>query len=272
MATTYLTSTTDLAAANWDDATGHAEAADLVVNIPGLNVQTGLDQSAVTNGIDSFDIQPPAAGKIGGAGASYTVEANTGVARVTNHGRVEFYFASDGTTTNFDCGSSSTNYITGGTVTNVTVQGGAVCNVKAAAVVTNFYANGGSGVIEDNATALTLAVINSGTWVIKREVTALIVGPRADVTIDTDASVVTAATLNGGIMRTKTGNVPTLTLNAGTVDKSRASKALTIGGTAFSNRTSKSVKGTDLVTVSNETFPGGLRILEPTSEGVPPGQ
>lgn len=274
MATEYLSSTTTFGGTVWSGA-ALATAGDYVINIQGLNITGGLDATGVTSGIDSLDIESTATGRIGGAAAgSFEVEANTGVARVTNRGAVTLYLAAKGLVgatdhiTNF-AASNGENYLTGGGFTNVAISRGARCDINASTVVTNFYATGGSGTIAPNATALTLAYITGGSWVIERTVTTLILGPGASVTYngnkDGNGYAITTANLYGRArLNLLSGNVPTLNKFGGIIDTTRTERALTIGGTAFNNYTGIPQEASSLATISNETFPGALsKVVEP---------
>ena len=275
MAIAYLNSTTSFAAAGWSDATGFVNTADLVVNNRGINIQTALDQSALTEGIDSLDIEKTATGSIGGAGASLILEANTGLARVTNNAPVSLYLASKTgvATTLFACGGSSENHLTGGAFTTVSVASG-LCNIKAATTVTTFYALGGSGVIEANANPIVTAYIIGGSWIIKRGVTTLFIDPRASVTFEgnEDGAGYALATVhlrNQGTLSIISGSVTTLNKYAGTLDTSRQNRALTI--TNLNNYTGTSQAVNALTTVTTETFIGGLNKVATPTPGSPGG-
>ena len=258
---------TSLAAANWSDATGFADNATLVINKPfgnGAAVTAGLDQSGLTTGIDSLDIKKGAAGIIGGSGTSLEVDADSASTDgISNHGNVTLYLQGGGSSLiqNFDCGANSRNYLTGGTFTTTTVQGGYL-SANESTVLTNFDAYGGNGVIEYKSDKITLARIMRGSWIIKRACTSLIIGENATVIFDPDdaASFTSTAITNyGGRLIWRAGAVPTVTSIGGSIDFSEARDSFTPGSSAFTVGGTKITEGDGSVSLTNVTYVGRMQ-------------
>lgn len=256
---------TSLAAANWSDTTGFADNATLEIKYPfgnGNPVTLGLDNSGLTEGIDSLDISVGAVGQIGNGTTALEVDADTATTDyVRNRGNVILYLAASGDDNiirNFDFGGQSRNYLTGGTFTNITGDGGYL-EAGENAVITNFYAAGGSGIIKYNATEITTAVIAGGTWVIERGVNTLYVAQGARVIYDPNDSVShTGNTLDisGGVFDWRAGAIPTVNGRGGRIDFSNAREAFTPGGTAFTVFGTSIAEGSGLVSLSNLTYAG----------------
>lgn len=259
---------TSLAAANWSDSTGFADNATLVINKPfgnGAAVTAGLDNSGLTEGIDSLDIKKGANGIIGGDGTSLEVDADSASTDgISNHGNVTLYLQASGDDNkieNFDCGAGSRNFLAGGTFTTTTVQGGYL-SANESTVLTNFDAYGGNGVIEYNSTKITLARIMRGSWIIKRACTSLIIGENATVIFDPDDSATftsTAITNYGGRLVWRAGAVPTVTSIGGAIDFSEARDTFTPGGTAFTVGGTTINEGDGSVSLTNVDYVGRMQ-------------
>lgn len=200
MAIAYLNEgAVSLAAANWSDATGFAEDATLVIPSGSQTITTDLDQSAVTNGIDTLEILPGFTGRIGGSGyGSLKLRATNGVTNrvVYNAGGGSLYLQAAGsggnTITDFWMSSLGSCYLTGGTFTG-TVLGQGSLSVDATTVLTNATFNGGSAVVQAGTAATTINV-SGGSHVWKRGLTTLNVYGDGRITIDASGTALT--TLN----------------------------------------------------------------------------
>jgi len=264
---------TSFAAANWSDATGFADNATLEVNKPFGRITAGLDQSGLSaTGIDSLDFNEGATGQVGGGtDGSLQVDANsTGTERIRNRGRVDLYLTDGGTEIqNLDLGGRQRTFLTGGTVTDLTIDGG-LLNANASSVITNLYStenavtgSRGSGVIEYNATGFTLAHFLAGNWLIKRGFTKIIVGGTATVTLHGELGTLTEVEQWGGKVFPMYGAVPTYTLHGGLLDFSQQQEDITYGGTAFNSyggRISGIKSGT---TISNVAYLGASDVRQP---------
>ena len=277
MAEAYLNEgATSFAAANWSDSTGFADNAELVVNVPFGPVTAGLDQSSLTTGIDYLEFKPGAVGIVGGAGSSLQVDADSaGGDYIRNRGNVTLYVTGGGTgqINNMDLGGQQRTWLTGGTVTDLTMDGGTL-NVAEAAVVTNGYLAGGASEWGYNSTKVTELTIDGGSHVIRRGVTALHVNGNATVVYDPDDQVThtsTAIYINGGRVDWRAGAFPTVVVRGGVADYTRARVAFTPGSTSFLVKGGRLLEGDGTVTLSNVTYEGAwLRVF---SGGIqaPPG-
>jgi hypothetical protein len=167
MATKYLAEgATTFASPAWSGG-AIEDTNDLVIERNFGSVQAGLNQSALTDGINSLWIKDNVtSGTIGGPGGSFIADADISSASfVSNFGAVSLYYASGGDDTlcqNFNCGGASRNWLTGGIFTNIGVAGGSIA-VNESSVVTNIYGSAGGGTLEYNATKPTLAVFTAAT-------------------------------------------------------------------------------------------------------------
>ena len=239
MAIAYLNSTTSLAAAGWSDATGFGLGADLVINIAGLNVQNDLDQS--TNIIDSLDIERNASGS-------------------ANVATMEIGIASE--ITNVDNSLQGKTYLTGGTFDTATCQGGALYVKPGAQLDTKLVVIGGICVIEQHASVdIDEIVVVGGICRVERTIGTSIVVAGGVCTIDTDSNAVPLVDQYGGRVFHETGDVTAYNYYGGVYDQSRLEKAATIS--TLANNTNRKVQEADLLTITSQTFPGGLRIIDP---------
>jgi hypothetical protein len=200
MAIAYLNEgAVSLAAANWSDAIGFAEDATLVIPTGSQTVTTSLDQSAVTNGIDTLDILPGFTGRIGGAGyGSLKLRATSGVTNrvVYNAGGGSLYLQAAGaanTITTFWMSSLGSCYLTGGTFTNLVLGQGSL-SVDSTTEVTTPNLNGGSAIVQAG-TAAGTATISGGSHVWKRGFTTMNVYGRGRITIDAGSTALTTLSI-----------------------------------------------------------------------------
>lgn len=225
---------TSLAAANWSGS-GFADNATLIIDKPfgaGAPITSDVDFSSLTTGIDYLDIKPGAIGTIRGL----KVDADSAAGDyIRNHGRVRLEMESGGgAVNNFDCGVGSVNYVNAGTYTNVTVNGG-YFEAGETAVITNIDLFAGNGRIRKNGTDVTLGRIYSGSWLIERP-GIWEVHKDADVTFEfADDADATSSELfvDGGRTKIVFAAFPEVTLLAGMVDESVASRPFTLGGTLY---------------------------------------
>ena len=182
MAIAYLNEgATSLAAANWSDAIGFANAAQLVINKPGAqSIQTSLDQSALGTGIEYLDIFAPFSGTIGGTGGSLRCDADGtaySAANQLSRVRVEsgtlYYSATGGSTLAHivQVGGSGNLYVTGGIVNNFQAYGGRynISDQVTFGASGEVNLDGGTGIIETHASDLIDAVVvTAGSHTLKR--------------------------------------------------------------------------------------------------------
>lgn len=225
-----------LANANWDTGTGFAEDATLVIASGSQTITTQLDNSGVTNGIDTLDVLPGFTGRIGGAGfGSLKLRATSGVTNrvVYNAGGGSLYLQAAGSGTNeittFWMSSLGSCYLTGGTFTN-TVLGQGSLSVDSTTVLTTANLDGGSAVIQSNGTAITTLTVSGGSHVLKRGGTTINVYGRGRLTID--CSTVAITTLNilsseAEVVLLSSGTITTCN-NWGRLIASKLTRAITI--------------------------------------------
>lgn len=238
MATAYLTDgATTLAAASWSDATGFADGADLVISDGSQSIQTALNQSGLTNGINRLRILPGFSGNIGSGSESLRVDVdNSSSPRLEYLARAgSLFYAANGNSnvcTRLVVASGGSLTLTGGTITQLEVQAANRVTVNSSTVVTTAYINGGSGVIEYNATAITNLYMGGGNYVLRRAATTVTLGG-GTLVVDVKQAATAATTINmaGGRLVLYAGNVTTPNLYAGSVDASKAVKPITLGGT-----------------------------------------
>lgn len=238
MATEYLAEgAVTFAAAAWSGS-GIADSNDYVIEYGFGTIAAGLDQSSLTTGIESMYFKKGSSGTVGGGAlGSLLIDAdNSADAFVNNYGDVTLYITAgggSGVINNFACGPGSVNYLTGGTFSTVTHDGGSL-TVNASTIVTTYSQASGNAKIDYHATNATLMEINGGTCELKRLPTTLTING-GTVTLDPDdAEDVSGKTINmaGGKLIWKAGAIPTVNLNGGVVDFTKARRAFTPGSTA----------------------------------------
>jgi len=173
MAIAYLNEgAVSLAAANWSDATGFANAATLVIAAGSQSITGSLDWSGLTAGIDTLDIGPQFTGRIGSPSAGpLKFDADESVTNrvVYNAGGGVLYLAAAGDNSiisNFWKSSPGAAYLMAGTFTNV-ILGEGPLSVNGSTVVDNAYLKGGNSTFEAG-TGFKILNVYSGTHYIKR--------------------------------------------------------------------------------------------------------
>lgn len=233
-----------LAAANWSDATGFADAATLIVDRGSATSFSDIDYSALTNGIDTFTVLPGFTGGLQGADGSplkfdcdynttkrFSYGAGGGVARYLAGG-------GSGVCTNIENVGNGDLYLMGGTFTNAALTSGST-SVNGSSVVTNLRVAGGSNVVAYNATALTVFEQTGGYTVLKRGVaTGVMNGGVLEVDFDDGGTTTgtfgsTSFQWNGGKIILKNGHISNFVWRGGSLDVRALRRAATIGGTSF---------------------------------------
>jgi len=232
---TYLNEgAVSLAAANWDDATGFANTANLTISSGSQTITTSLDWSGLTAGIDTLTIGPNFTGRIGGAGyGSLKVDADESVTNriIYNAGGGSLYLQASGDNSiisNFWMSSLGSCYLTGGTFTNVVLGQGSL-SVDATTVLTTPIFNGGSAVVQAG-TASGTVTISGGTHVWKRGFTTMNVYGRGRVTIDAGSTALTTLNIlstEAEVVLLSSGTITTVN-NWGRLIADKLSRAVTI--------------------------------------------
>ncbi len=247
MAIAYLnTGATSLAAANWSDSTGFANAATLVIDgtrVGNQNITAGLDQSALGTGIESLDVYNYG-GTIGGASGSLRCDADgTSEASATVVSRVRwwspgtlYYSATGGSSlAHYFQQSGGTCYITGGTIKNLHIDKGVIACVDSVVGSGVWHLQGGQGSFDYHASnAIATAYVAGGSWLFQKKPTTLYVLSGASVTLDCQGLTPTNIYMMGGSLRLLScGGVTNFYGWSGQLDLSGSQRAFTIGGTAL---------------------------------------
>ena len=236
MAIAYLNEgSVSLAAANWSDSTGFANAATLVISSGSQTITTALDQSALSAGIDTIDILPGFTGRIGGPGfGSLKVDADEGGAThriIYNAGGGSLYLQAGGDNTlisNFWMSSLGSCYLTGGTFTNVVLGQGSL-SVDATTVLTDPIFDGGTAIVQAG-TAATSVTVRGGAHVWKRGATTINVHGRGRLTIDCAGVAITTINIlspDAEVILLSSGTITTVN-NWGRLTADKLSRAVTI--------------------------------------------
>ncbi len=239
MATAYLANgATDLAAANWSDATGLASSATCVIDQGGQSIVSNLDwSSAITvTRLGYLHIRRPFTGNIGDSTVGpLKINASTAIYYAAAAGSLYWQSAgpSSNTTVLFEMpvGTGGACYMQGGTVTEARIYGGQ-CYVNSSTVITTMYAMLSSVTIDYNATGVTtLTVTNGATVYLKRSVTTLNL-INGTVIIDGDGISITTLNQYGGTINHKSGDIPTFNQYGGVYTNQNLRRDSTIAGTA----------------------------------------
>jgi len=236
MAIAYLNEgAVSLAAANWSDATGFANAATLVISSGSQTITTSLDQSGLSGGIDTLDILPGFTGRIGGAGyGSLKVDADEGGSThriIYNAGGGSLYLQAGGDNTlitNFWMSSLGSCYLTGGTFTNVVLGQGSL-SVDSSTVLTDPVFDGGAAVVQAG-TAATSLTVRGGSHVWNRGATTINVYGRGRLNIDCGGTAITTLNIlssEAEVVLSSSGTITTVN-NWGRLLADKISRAITI--------------------------------------------
>lgn len=264
MALAYLNeNATSAAAANWSDSTGFADGAELVLgDNSGADVVSDVDQSGLTTGVESFEIQATFNANAGQAGTPFIFDAdNSADAFVRHGGPRRFYYNAGGGSTNcnflYQIGTGAT-YLEGGTVDDTYVSRGELY-ANAFTVLTNFTAYGGRGTIENNATGITSATIKGGQWTIKRDGTYVIEGGTVTLDIPDTSPTISLTIKQGARCVVLQANAIATVYNDGVLDISRAKRPITLGASTHEQGSFATLaRGSLNHTITEPTYPGGF--------------
>lgn len=265
---------TSLASGNWTGAAvAITDGDDHLIEHPIGTVSGGLDQSGLTEGVESFWITPGCTSGVlgGGSAGPLIIDADsTADAFIRQEGAIDFYLQAGGDNSlvnNLDVAAGRT-YLMGGTFATTYVRGG-VLSSNGSSVMTTVYLLGGSGKIEYNATKITTLYVLGGQWTIERAATTMVVSDKARVIYDPpDGTDHTGTTLNtyGGVLDWRSGNILTVNGYDGVIDLTNARTAVDVGGTA-ATLYGATLKAGGSADVSNVTYPAALsRSLD---QGIP---
>lgn len=248
---------TSLAAANWTDATGFADSAELYVQ-SGTQTVTGGLTTSLTNGIQNLDILSGWSGNIGGANGSLAVETRSSLLnQATQIPRVRYY-ASGGTfyytpqgggaasdlCDYYQIAGSGSGYLTGtGTVKRLESNGGRLYVGTAIGSVANFrwvFANGTvtvDGV--SGSTKIHALTIAGGQHLLKKGIQGTSITATGfteglnvcggSVTIDAYAETFSDIRIYGGYVQiVNAGTCAVVSGYSGTLDFSKLQRPLTL--------------------------------------------
>jgi hypothetical protein len=231
MAWAYLDDdATSFAAANWSDATGFADGATLGIVSGRQTIDTALDQSGLSSGINNFRVGWDFEGNIGTPTAPLEVDCDNATNPMISYAGAAgaFYIQASGNNnviTSFQHAGLGRSFLQGGTFTSVGVgRGELIANSSTA--VTNLRVGGGLVDIDEHASStFTLCAVAGGLCTVKRGGTTFEVGANGRLRqIDPDA---TATTVNvwGGVLDWRGGDITTLNWFGGTATLARAHQA-----------------------------------------------
>lgn len=248
---------TSLAAANWSDAIGFADSAELYIQ-SGTQTVTGGLTTSLTNGIQNLDILSGWSGNIGGANGSLAVETRSSLLnQATQIPRIRYY-ASGGTfyytpqgggaasdvCDYYQIAGSGSGYLTGtGTVKRLESNGGRLYVGTAIGSVANFrwvFANGTvtvDGV--SGSTKIHALTIAGGQHLLKKGIQGTSVTATGfteglnvcggSVTIDAYAETFSDIRIYGGYVQiVNAGTCAVVSGYSGTLDFSKLQRPLTL--------------------------------------------
>lgn len=262
MSVTYLNeNATGFAAANWEDATGFANGAELYISDGTVAATDNADQSA--SDVLSFVVLEGRSGNLGTAAAPVKFEADTPAgARVEYRANAgHFYGATSGSGWARLVLNASGGSFTGvsGTITALECTRVAGLTIETGMVVTTAYLYSGSGVIENNATGLTNCYIFGGRWTIKRDGVYHIYGGHVtfDVPDATPTTTVNQYNPDSTVVVAR-GDIATVSHLAGMM-RTKGERAVSIGGSAYTRGPAQFARTAfnDVDTIAAATVIGG---------------
>lgn len=265
MALAYLNeNATSAAAANWSDATGFADNAELVLSVSsGIAVVSDVDWSALTTGVESFEIQSAFNADAGQAGTPFEFDADASADAFVKHGGPRrFYYSATGGSSNcnyyYHVGTGST-YLEGGTIDNTYVTRGEFY-ANASTVLTNMQVFGGRGTIENNATGFTAWTQKGGNWTVKRDGTFVVERGTLILDIPDAAPTISLTVEQGARVIVLQANAIANVTNDGIIDLTRAKRPVTLGASSHNQGPYASLfQGTLNHTITAATFYAGFQ-------------
>lgn len=266
MATKYLIKgATAFNAAAWG---GSAMAATdiFIIEEPFGTVVTALDQSAIVGGFESLTITQNASGTIGGGSSGSFIADfdNSSDAFVSNRGKVTMYITAGGdgaAINNYDCGTGSVNYLTGGTFLVTTQDGGYLEANESTIMSTSFYQSGGISLVKYQSSNLALFEQTGGVSELRRMPTAASVfAGRCVLDID-DGETMTSTVLNvkgSGTVELKAGAIPTINVGGGVLDLSKARRPIDLSGSTITVSGGRIIEN-PIVTLPTIVYVGALK-------------
>lgn len=269
----HIEGSTTFAAAGWSDATGFANSATLVVSKRFGPITAGLDQSGLSEGMESLHVVGDAVGDIGSASAYFMCDfdaaATSNFLYAPRGGSLWYRPKGDDNLCNlFEAAGNGTYTIGGGgTVTTLRHSRG-IGTVGPDTIVTNLELSGpASATIEYNSTAITAATIMSGNILMKRVATTLNVDG-GNVTIDATAGAITTLNIRGGnVTILSSGTITKINHYGGNLDLTKLKIGLIITNADLYPNVDRSqwYTGNPLITATNApVFKGYVSQARPT--------
>lgn len=225
-----------LAAANWSDGIGFANSAMLVIERGGQAIVSGLDQSALTVGIEYLDIRPEFTGSIGSGAASLQCDIDASSSSFLRYAAKSgslFYRAQGNNSLcqRYVQTGSGVATLTGGTVSRIEIASGRLI-VNLSTVVTTLYVVGGDVDIQPNATAITNVHVLGGVVRLSRQATNLYVSGGVCL-YDGQASVTTFEQRGDSVVRWISGDCATARVHSGRLSFRDLRRDASFGSSAF---------------------------------------
>ena len=227
-----------LAAANWADATGFANDAELAIVDGRQSITAGLDQTgSTTTGIDYLHVRNGFSGRVGSAASPASVEFDATYTTKENFiygaGAGSCYLTSGAfTITQALINGGGTCYFTGGTITTLIATSGRF-EVNQSTALVDVWVLGGSHFIDEHSSdTLGNVYVVAGTVLIKRAGTLLTIGGTGRVGSHLVTGGWTTVTQDGGMLVPYKGDIATYNGRSGVIDHRPALVPVTLGGTA----------------------------------------
>ena len=271
---------TSVAAANWSDSTGFADEAELVFSAGTVGVTSDLDQSGLTNGVHSIEVQATYNADIGVAGTPLQCDVDYNSPSASDAADAEFvhngprrvYYQANGGNSechNYRHTGTGQSYIEGGTIVTLYVVRGAF-NANESTVITTATFYGGTAVIENNATGFTSCTVKGGIVTSKRDGTYVVEGGTLVLDIPDASPTLSVTVRQGGRLIVRQANALATLVNDGSVDISQSKRPVTLGATDHQQGPfARLVRGQLNHTITEPTYPAGYQNAgEPLQGGV----
>lgn len=260
---------TSFAAANWADATGFANGAQLAITDGSQSITGALDQSGLTTGINYLEIRNGFSGNIGGTTGSLIVDADVSttphILYAASGG--SFYLRAGGNNTlvtRFDQKSAGRAYLTGGTFTTINLTTGTL-SLSDNSTGTTVNLSGGTATLEGGSTGTSATIIVlGGTHRIKRPAGTALVVVGGTVYYEAPSGSSSTLSMYGGTIYHLSGDL-TPTFYAGSYDPSNLYRNATLTSpTKYPNAKVKTTTDAATLTLSAAMVNVGI-----PAEGLP---
>lgn len=237
MAATLNKNANSLAAANWSDATGFADNAELVIADGTVDIDTALDQSGLTAGISYLIIRASYRANVGSAGTPLECDVDGtdptdtfAAPTLAMFAPTSLYYQASGGNNvcdNLVQAGSGRVFLEGGTITNLRQASGRV-DVNASTVVTNANITGGRCEFAYNATNFTDLTVRGGNVITKRGGTMIVRAGTLVVDVDLASPTLSITVERGAQLIVRDGAAIATLTNYGVADLRQAKRPVTI--------------------------------------------